>query len=90
MGDTDRERREPILNRDVDQARRASNAAFGGNPCIDVPAYSDIPGSAPDVWGTTADDAVSATSCSMYCDRQRLIVDMTVETFSLHCSVLDL
>ena len=62
MGDTDRERREPALNRDVDRARRASNVAFGGNACIDVPAYSDIPGRTPGAWGTTADDAVSAIS----------------------------
>ena len=71
-GDTDRAHRELAPDRDVDQSHCILNAVFGAGACVDVLAYSDIPGSAPGARGTTANDAVSALSCSACCDPLKL------------------
>ena len=37
MGDTDRDRREPTPDLDVDRACRVLNAVFGASVCVEVP-----------------------------------------------------
>ena len=60
--------RKPAPDRDGDRVCRVSSEVFSGSACVDVPAYSDILGITPGAWGTTADDAVSTTSCNACCD----------------------